>query len=382
MSFDTLINRRNTNSSKWNIKENEIAMGLADMDFQCAPAIREAINKINNFGVFGYSDIDPKYYEAYQTWWKKRHNFTMNTDWMIFSTGIVPAISSIVRKLTTPAENVLIQAPVYNIFYNSIRNNGRNILSSDLIYKDGKYDINWINLEAKLEDPQTSMMILCNPHNPVGKIWDKKTLEKIGELCKKNNVTVVSDEIHCDIVQDDKGYIPFASVNETCANISVTCLSASKAFNMAGLQAACVVVPNKNLRHKVWRGLNTDEVAEPNVFATNATIAAFNESEDWLNQLNRYIQTNKEIASNYIKENIPMIHVVDSKATYLLWIDCRNLKDSKHLCDHLIEKTGLHVSDGAIFGKAGEGFIRINMACPKDRMMDGLTRLKKGIESL
>lgn len=378
--FDKVIDRRNSDSSKWNVKDNEIAMSIADMDFQVAKPIREAIHKKADYGIFGYTDVPERYYQVIADWWKNEHNFTMKQEWMVFSTGVVPAISSIVRKLTTPAENVLIQSPVYNIFYNSIYNNGRNILSSDLVYKDRTYEIDFNDLEEKLANPQTTMMILCNPHNPVGKIWDKHTLMKIGELCNKHHVIVVSDEIHCDITLTDESYIPFASVNETCANISITCVSASKAFNMAGLQAACVIIPNRYLRHKVIRGLNTDEVAEPNVFAIDATIAAFQSSRDWLIECVNYIRENRKIASQYLRENIKELTLINAKATYLLWIDCQKItNDTRELCDYLRNETGLIVSDGAGYGKNGKGFIRVNIACPRTIMMEGLKRLEIGI---
>lgn len=380
MDFDKMIDRRNTDSSKWNVGTNELPLGLADMDFQVAPAIVESIKRKAEYGVFGYTDIPQRYYESYKKWWKENHDFDMDTSWMVFSTGIVPAISSIVRKLTTPAENVLILAPVYNIFYNSILNNGRNVLSCDLCYQNGEYVIDFKDLEEKLSNSQTTMMILCNPHNPIGKIWDKETLSRIGYLCTKYNVIVVSDEIHCDIVNPDYAYIPFASVNDECASLSITCLSASKAFNMAGLQSACIVIPNDYLRNKVVRGLNTDEVAETNVFAVDATVAAFEESNGWLAQVNRYIQNNKEIVERFIAENIPELHVVSSQATYLMWVDCSYFTlDTEIMCSYIRKETGLCLTSGTIFGESGASFIRINVACPKERLNDALNRLKVGI---
>ena len=254
--FDEVIDRRNTGSLKWDVKENELPMWIAVMDFTAAPIIREAIMRRAAHGVFGYSIIPGEWYDAYVSWWKNRHGLNMEKEWLIFTTGIVPAISSIVRKLTTPAENVVVLTPVYNIFYNSILNNGRRVLPCDLIYENGEYSIDFSALEQALKDEQTTLMILCNPHNPIGKIWDRDTLMKIGELCKKYSVTVVSDEIHCDITAPGKMYTPFASVNETCRDISITCLAPTKAFNLAGLQTAAVAVADPVLRHRVWRGLH------------------------------------------------------------------------------------------------------------------------------
>ena len=379
--FDTIIDRKDTFSCKWGgCSENELPMWVADMDFRAAPEIIEALQKRLSNEIFGYTYIPDEWYEAYQYWWKKRHNLEIEKDWLIFCTGVVPAISTTVRKLTTPAENVLIQTPVYNIFYNSIRNNGRNILESPLLYSNGKYSINWEDLETKLSDPQTSLMILCNPHNPIGKIWDKETLAKIGNLCEKYNVTVISDEIHCDLTDPNKEYIPFASVSETCANISITCIAPTKAFNIAGLQTAAVMIPNKQLNHKVWRALNTDEVAEPNAFAVDATIAAFTKGEAWIDALRAYIKSNKDRVREYVSSNIPGISVIDSEATYLLWLDCSKISvDSVALADFIRKETGLFLSNGAQYGGNGNLFLRLNPACPRKLLEDGLTRLKKAI---
>ena len=379
--FDTITDRRSTYSVKWSGKKNELPMWVADMDFQTAPEIFEALQKRLNNGIFGYTYIPDKWYKAYQSWWGKRHNLKIDKDSLIFCTGVVPAISTAVRKLTTAAENVLIQPPVYNVFYNSIKNNGRNVIESPLLYSKGKYSINWKDLEEKLSDPQTTLMILCNPHNPVGKIWDKETLSKIGNLCLKYNVKVISDEIHCDITDPKKDYVPFASVSQTCANISITCLAPTKCFNIAGLHTAAVMVPNKDLRHKVWRALNTDEVAEPNAFAVEAAIAAFTKGADWLDSLREYIKGSKDIIKAFIKKNIPDIYIVPSEATYLLWLDCSKItNDSEALAEFIWKKTGLFISKGTIYGGNGNLFLRFNTACPRKLLEDGLSRLKRGID--
>lgn len=265
--FDKMIDRRNSGSMKWDVEKNELPMWVADMDFETAPEIIEAFTWRIDHGIFGYTLIKEEWYQAYQDWWSERHDFEIQKEWLIFCTGVVPAISSIVRKLTTVGENVVVLTPVYNIFFNSILNNGRHALESKLIYKEGVYEINWEDLEEKLSNSQTTMLLLCNPHNPIGKIWDRHTLEKIGELCDKYHVLVVADEIHCDITQTGKEYIPFASVSEKCRDNSITCVAPTKAFNLAGIQTAAVIVPNEWIRNKVNRGLNTDEVAEPNILA-------------------------------------------------------------------------------------------------------------------
>lgn len=379
--FDTPINRRNTNSLKWDISENELPMWVADMDFQTAPEIREAIAKRAEHGVFGYTIVPDAWYEAYIAWWKNRHGFQMKKEWLMFCTGVVPAISSIVRKMTTVGENVLIQTPVYNIFFNSIVNNGRNVLQSPLKYDGTGYHIDFADLEEKLSNPQTTMMILCNPHNPVGKIWNRETLEKIGELCWKHHVLVLSDEIHCDLAAPGSAYIPFASVSEICRKNSITCVAPTKAFNIAGLQTAAVVVPDETLRHKVNRGLNTDEVAEPNVFAVEAAVAAFTKGESWLEQLRAYIYENRQCVQAFLEKELPQIKLVSENATYLLWLDCSEVsegKDTSEFADFLREKTGLYVSAGEQYGRGGELFLRMNIACPRENVKDGLQRLKEG----
>lgn len=379
--FDRVIDRRGTNSLKWNVKEGELAMWVADMDFAAAPCIREALEKRMANGVFGYNDVPESWYESYGKWWGRRHGFPLEKEWLIFSTGVVPSISSIVRKLTTPAEKVLLQPPVYNVFYNSIVNNGRQVLESPLVYEDGQYFIDFEQLEKDLSDPQTTLMILCNPHNPIGKIWDSKTLQKIGHLAAKHHVVVLSDEIHCDLTKPGKEYIPFASIDEVCRDNSITCIAPTKCFNIAGMQTSAISVPNPVLRHKVNRGLNTDECAEPNTFAVDVTVAAFESGEPWLVELNDYIQKNKELVESFIETHIQGIHVVPSEATYLLWLDCSRLTDdADQLAAFIWEHTGLYLSGGGQYGTTGKAFIRMNVACPSSMVEDGLQRLKKGIE--
>lgn len=393
--FDSVTDRRQTAALKWDIEENELPMWVADMDFQTAPEVIEVMRKRLEHGVFGYSVIPEEWYLSYQNWWKNRHHFKIEKDWLVFCTGVVPALSSCVRKLTTPGENVLVQTPVYNIFFNSIRNNGRNILTNSLLLKDGNYEMDFEDLEKKLSDPQTTLMILCNPQNPSGKIWDKDTLKRLGELCSKYHVTVVSDEIHCDLTEPGKEYVPFASVSDICKNISITCISASKAFNLAGMQSAAVMIPNENLRHKVWRALNTDEVAEPNAFAVVSTVAAFENGGMWLDELRIYIAKNRKIVEDYLAKHLPELHLIKGDATYLLWIDARDLNEQLSsetakcaekssevlkLADLIRKETGLYLSDGKEYG--ADGFLRMNIACPKSLLYDGLDRLEKGIRKI
>ncbi|MCC8028622.1 MAG: pyridoxal phosphate-dependent aminotransferase [Lachnospiraceae bacterium] len=380
--FDTVTNRRNTDSLKWRVRENELPMWVADMDFQAAPEIREAIQKQLDHGVFGYSCIPKEWYTSIMDWWGIRHGLGVEKDWLVFCTGVIPAISSTVRKLTSPGENVLIQTPVYNIFFNCILNNGRNVLENRLLYDPdtASYHIDWDDLEKKLADPQTSMMILCNPHNPIGKIWDRETLAAIGELCLKHHVIVISDEIHCDITEPGRDYIPFISVSEACRRNSITCISPTKAFNLAGLHSAAMMIPDEFLRHKVWRALNTDEAAEPNSFAAAVSIAAFTQCGGWLDELRAYLSDSRRLVSEFVAAEIPQLRMVPSEATYLLWLDGTGLAQPGEKLGSLIrKKTGLYLADGSAYGASGRGFLRMNIACPRSLVEDGLQRLKTGI---
>ena len=379
--FDEIIDRRGTDSLKWDVAPNELPMWVADMDFRTAPEILDALRERLDQGVFGYTDVSDRWYEAYIRWWSDRHHVVFRKDWLLFCTGVVPAISSIVRKLTTPNENVVIQTPVYNIFFNSILNNGCRVLESPLKYENGQYQMDFKDLETKLSDPQTSLMILCNPQNPAGMIWSRSDLEKVGKLAHKYHVTVVSDEIHCDLTAPGKDYVPFSSVSDLCKEISITCLAPTKTFNLAGLQTAAVCVPDAALRHKVWRALNTDEVAEPNVFALTGAIAAFEKGGPWLDELRDYLFRNRRMLEDYLAEEVPGVFAVHGDATYLCWVDVSSLgADSSEIASFIRKHTGLFVSAGSAYGECGKHFLRINVACPEATLKDGLNRLKKGIE--
>lgn len=379
-NFDKQINRRNTNSYKWDIGENELPMWVADMDFEAAPEIIAALEKKVSEHVFGYQTLPDEWYEAYQNWWKSRHDIEFEKESLIFCTGVVPAISSAVRKFTTPAEKVIIMTPVYNIFFNSILNNGRVVLESPLKYENGRYDIDFDDFEKKVSDPQATLLILCNPHNPVGRIWDRETLQCVGELCEKHHVTVFSDEIHCDLTDPGKSYVPYASVSEICSNHSITAIAPTKAFNLAGIQSAAVMVPNPALRHRIWRALNTDEVAEPNAFSVPATVAAFRHGGPWLDELRQYIFENKQYVAEFIQTYLPMLRLVDGEATYLLWLDCRAFTDNSAELWHTIrEKTGLFLSKGTDYGGDGRYFLRMNVACPRANVIDAMHRLQTAL---
>ena len=382
LRFDDITDRRGTGSLKWDVAENELPMWVADMDFPAAPCIRRAIEKRAAHGVFGYGILPDAWYGAYRRWWGEHHGLEIRDEQLIFVTGVIPALSTAVRKFTTPAEKIVIQTPVYNIFFNSIINNGRRVLENPLIYENGEFRMDFEDLETKLSDPLTTMMILCNPQNPAGRIWSREELARLGSLCRKHHVLVFSDEIHCDLTAPGRAYVPFASVDETCRMNSITALAPTKAFNIAGINSAAVFVPEEGLRQRMDRALNTDEVAEPNAFAVDATLAAFSdEGWEWLSALRDYVEGNKQAVYAFVRKELPDVCAVPQDATYLMWLDVsRYTADSRALQRFIREKTGLFVSAGDMYGGIGNRFLRLNVACPRSVLEDGLDRLRRGLE--
>ena len=380
-NFDELTDRRNESSIKWKVKKGELPMWVADMDFKSPPEVIDAFKERIEKGTYGYTYIDDEWYESYIHHFKTRFNFEIKKEWLVFSTGVIATISSAVRRLSEVANNVVLLTPIYNTFFNSIVNNGRHPLTSDMIYKDGKYEIDFDDLEKKLALEETSLMIFCNPHNPIGKVWTKEEMERIGALCNEYNVTVISDEIHCDLLKPGVKHTPFASVNKTNSMISITTIAPTKTFNLAGIQTSAVFSENPKLRHLVERGLNTDEVAEPNVLALVAPKACYFKGDNWLDELNEYIDKNRQYVRNYLKENIPMIKLVEGDALYLLWLDFSNItSNTTELRDFIRKETGLFLSDGEEYRGNGLSFLRMNIATQFERIKDGMNRLKKGIE--
>lgn len=381
--YPEAVDRRHTNSVKWDVKHGELPMTIADMDFKTSPAIIEAMKDKLTLGAFGYEDIPAEYFNAVADWYERQHHFRPQTDWMIFTTGVVPAISSAVRRLTSLGDNVLVQAPVYNIFYNSIVNSGRHVVSSDLVYdvEQHSYSIDWDDLESKLADPLTNLMILCNPHNPVGIIWTRDQLIRLATLCRKYHVKIFSDEIHGDFTFNEQGYVPMFSLPEELIQNLEVAVSPSKTFNVAALHAATVIVPNANLRAQVSRGLNSEELAEPNLMAIPGTIAAYEKGSEWLTAVLDAIQDNRKVVSDFINDQLAdVITVVPGQATYLIWLDVRKLtNDSDALAKFIQEKTGLILSAGNIYGGDGHNFLRMNVACPTKTVLSGLDRLARGI---
>ena len=374
--FNTVIDRHGTNSLKWDLFDDDLPMWVADMDFMVAPAIREAIQKRANHPVYGYNIVPDELFEAYINWWDRRYDLKMSKDDMAYSIGVMPSISSMIRCLTDVGDEILIQSPVYHVFYYVIEDNDRKVLENDLAYENGKYEIDFDDLDEKLS--RVKMMILCNPHNPVGKIWSRKELDKIEELCIRHDVVLISDEIHCDLTDPDVYYNPFKSHDNV-----VRCLSPSKSFNIAGFQSSIIQTVNSELLEKIKTQMHIDNSDSANVFAASAVIAAYDESEDWLCELRQVLYENKQIVREYLKNELPVIDLVESDATYLLWLDCSQLNvPSKVLSGFLRQNQGLFLSAGIDFGQCGDNFLRMNIACPQELLKDGLARLKAGITAL
>ena len=358
-------------------------MWVADMDFPTAPQIIEVLTGIAERGIYGYNVVTAEWEDSYRDWWRRRHGLSIERGELLFAKGIVPAVSSMIRSFTEPGEKVLIQPPVYNCFFRTILENDRVIAENPLITDD---DLNcrmdFEDLDRKLSDPEVRLFILCNPQNPCGRIWNKEELAKAGELAERHGVIVISDEIHCDLTDPGKSYQPFAAVNEVCRKNSLTCLAPSKAFNLAGIQTAAVYSANKELFERAGKGFDTDEVSEAGSFAVPAAVAAFSCGEDWLNELNGYIFENKRIVKEFLAKELPEVKVMPSGATYLLWLDVRSLPgQGRGFADHLRKKAGLWLIAGENYGENGNGFLRMNIACPASLVREGLKRLKKGAES-
>ncbi|WP_288860731.1 MalY/PatB family protein [uncultured Bacteroides sp.] len=380
--FDKQISRRGTDSYKWDSAESEhvLPMWVADMDFPTAPAIVDALKKRIEHGIFGYTRVPESYYKVVTDWFSRRHNWTVNREWIIYTSGVVPAVSAIIKALTVPGDKVLVQTPVYNCFFSSIRNNGCEMVSSPLCYADNTYTIDYADLECKAADPKVKIMLLCNPHNPAGRVWKREELVRIGAICIRHGVTVVSDEIHCELVFPGHCYTPFASISEDFLRHSVTCLSPSKAFNIAGLQIANIVCADANRRSKIDRAINDNEVCDVNPFGVIATQAAYNEGEKWLDQLIEYLHANYLYMREFCREHLPEFPVTVLEGTYLVWMDCRKLGlPSEELERQLMEQGDLWLNAGIMYGMEGEGFMRWNIACPRTTLIDGLTRFSNFI---
>ena len=383
--FDEIISRRNSNSYKWDavMEEGVLPMWVADMDFRTAPAVVEVLRKRMDHGIFGYTKVPPVYYDAIINWFTRRHGWQIDRDWIIYTSGVVPALSAIIKALTVPGDRVLVQTPVYNCFFSSIRNNGCEIVANPLVYTNGTYRIDFDDLARKATDPKVKLLLLCNPHNPVGRVWTRAELMCIGEICLRNDVLVVADEIHCELVYSGHTYIPFASISDDFRNRSVTCTSPSKAFNLAGLQIANIFAADESVRVKIDKAINLNEVCDVNPFGVEALVAAYNDGEEWLEELKCYLSDNYVYMRTFFNKYLPQFPVVKLEGTYLVWVDCSVLnRSSKEIAEILLKAEKLWINEGSMYGEAGEGFIRINIACPRQILIDGLNRLKRGLKEI
>ncbi|HCC93298.1 MAG TPA: cystathionine beta-lyase [Flavobacteriaceae bacterium] len=373
-NFDIITDRKDSNSYKWDsIADADILpMSIADMDFQTAPDIIDALQKRVQHGIFGYAPVPKTFYEAIKNWFFRQYHFSFETKYLLYTSGVVPAISAIIKAFSQSGDKILVQEPVYNCFFSSIRNNDCQFVSNYLDFED---------FEKKAADPAVKIFLLCNPHNPVGRVWKRDEMLRLGEICKKNDVIVIADEIHCDLVFGENQFTPFASLSPDCNAISISCWAPSKTFNLAGLQVSCIYVSNEKWKQKIDKALNINEVCDISPFAIEALIAAYNKGDKWLKQLKNYLWENYIFLKNYFEQNISNLKVTDLEGTYLVWINCRNLGySSTEICSKLMEISKLQLNSGDLYGEAGEGFIRMNIACPRSTLEEGLKRLQKAIE--
>lgn len=381
--FDELIPRRGTNSYKWdNAPDGVLPLWVADMDFRTARPVIQALQKRVGHGIFGYTKVPEEYYDAVTGWFGRRHGLHIEKDWIIYTSGVVPAISAIIKAMTVPGDKVLVQTPVYNCFFSSIRNNGCEVVTSPLVRTADSYAADFEDFEAKASDPSVKVFILCNPHNPAGRVWTETELRRMGEICLRHNVFVIADEIHCELVYKGCRYIPFASLSDDFLKHSATCLSPSKAFNIAGLQIANIVVSDTETRAGIDKAINVNEVCDVNPFGVIATIAAYNEGEEWLDQLLDYLAGNYGFMKEYCGKYLSDFPLVRLEGTYLVWMDCSMLgMPSGKLEEELMEKAGLWLNAGTMYGAEGEGYMRWNIACPRSRLEEALGRFREYVRT-
>ncbi len=384
--FDQMIERRNTASYKWDQVERLfgdsaiLPMWVADMDFAAPPSVLKAIRERVDHGVLGYTIRPQSYYDAIMGWMKRRHDWSLEQDWITTSPGVVTALSMLVDLLTQPGEKVLIQTPVYPPFYDVVNKNNRTLVQSPLLLEDRYYSMDFAALEEQMSDPETKLMLLCNPHNPVGRVWRKEELVKLGGLALKHGVFIISDEIHCDWVYPGYQHVPFASLSDEFAMNSITCIAPTKTFNLAGIQTSTVIIPDPERRKLYNDRLSTLSLHLESCFGLIAVEAAFNEGEEWLDELIRYVQGNLEYLTDFVGKSLPEIEIIKPEGTYLVWLDFRKLGlNSMQLKELMYQQAKVAFNEGSSFGKNGEGFLRVNLACPRSILIEGLNRLKKAI---
>ena len=379
--FDELVVRRGTGCVKWDESPDDeiIPLWVADMDFKAAPAIQDAIRKRAEHGVFGYTVVEDDYYDAVISWFQRRHDWTIRREEILYTTGVVPAMSVAIKALTMPGEKVLILSPDYNCFFSSVRNNGCEVLETALLRVGDSFEVDWEDFETKCADEKTTVFLLCNPHNPCGRVWTAKELELMNDICLRHGVKVVSDEIHCELVMPGYRFQPFAAVNEACRENSVILNSPSKSFNIAGLQAANIICSQPSWRRRLDRAININEVCDLNPFGPVALKAAYNESEDWIDELNQYLWGNYQVLCDFVAKNLPQWKVCKLEGTYLPWVDVSAMGiTSQELCDKLLDEAKVWINPGTMYGpKSGEGYIRFNIATQRSRLIEALERIKK-----
>lgn len=383
--FSRPTDRRGTDSYKWDSapEADIIPLWVADMDFETFPGITEALQRRVAHGIFGYTRVPETYYEAVCRWFEKRHGWHINREDIIYTSGVVPAVSAVIKALTLPGDQVIVQGPVYNCFFSSIRNNGCEMVSNSLIYnkEELRYEIDFDDLERKLAHERARLMLICNPHNPGGRVWTRDELTRMAELCRKYGVRVVSDEIHCELTLYDNEYVPFGSLPDELSRGSITCCSPSKAFNTAGLQIANIVCRDAEVRNRIDRAININEVCDVNPFGVIALQAAYSdEGYEWLTQLRAYISANYDLLRERFARELPKCKVMRMEGTYLAWIDCSELHiPSDEIEEMLMHENKVWVNAGSMYGAEGAAFIRINMACTSELLNEGITRIVEGL---
>jgi len=380
-NFDELTERRGTACVKWDSDADPdmLPLWVADMDFRTAPAVTEALQRRVASGIFGYVRVPDAYYDALCNWFETRHGWSIDRRLVIYTSGVVPALSAVIKALTEPGDGVIIQTPAYNCFFSSVKNNGcRQILNPLRRIETAtgfSYEIDFENLEQAASDPHTKLLILCNPQNPTGRTWTRAEMERVRVICRDNGVRVISDEIHCELIHAGHEYIPYATVDDT----AVICCSPSKAFNTAGLQIANIVCPDTGTQTLIDRAINDNEVCDVNPFGVTGLIAAYNDGGEWLDALNRYLDDNYRHLREFFAREMPQLQVCDSEATYLAWVDIRPLGlTSDEVDKHLREKAGVRINPGTMYH--GEGYIRINYACPRARLTEALERISQTLK--
>ncbi len=379
-NFDERIDRRGTGCVKWDMAPDKdvLPLWVADMDFRAAPAILEAVKKRAEHGVFGYTVVEDDYYDAVISWFRRRHQWHIQREEILYTTGVVPAMSVAVKALTMPGEKVIILSPDYNCFFSSVRNNGCEVVESVLVRTGSRFTVDWQDFEAKCADEKATVFLLCNPHNPTGRVWTKEELERMNDICLRHHVKVVSDEIHCELMMPGHVFQPFAAVSEACRQNSVILNSPSKSFNIAGLQAANIICSQPEWRRRLDRAININEVCDLNPFGPVALKAAYNESEDWIDELNQYLWGNYQALCAFAKEHLPQWDVCTLEGTYLPWIDITATgMTSQEYSDRLLSEAKVWVNPGTMYGpQSGEGYIRMNIACPRSLLTEALQRIK------